>query len=255
MSGAGPHYRSEWAAIRPRSRIKSPAVPLSLAHRRVGDVYVVTCAGRIVEGPESGALRELLDGLLPFGSFLILHVGAVDFVDSSGLGLLVRYATRLRHANGKLTLCAPSPKMRALLATTHLTDVFDLGESEEAAIQASHTHTSTAGAPAIGPDVLCVTGSIDVQAYLRELIGHAGYRVLTAGNIPDAAILLQARRPPLVVVASELRRVQGTAAAEKFRRLVEAASVIELPQDFSHRDAAGAGAVLLDQIRALSPLA
>jgi len=231
-------------------------VPLSLEHRRVGDVYVVTCTGRIVEGAESAALHTLLDSLLPFGHFFILDVGAVDFVDSSGLGLLVRYAARLRNQHGKLTLCGASSKTMALLSVTRLADVFDLHESEMSAIAEAHRLTTAASDPAHGsPDVLCVAGSVDVQAYVRELLGHAGYRVLTAGNVPDALVLLQARRPHIVVITEALRRAQGTHAADKFNRLADALSVVELPADFSHRDAAAAGASLLEQIRAVTPSA
>jgi anti-sigma B factor antagonist len=227
-------------------------VPLSLDHRRVGDVYVVSCAGRIVEGDESLALHKLIDGLLPFGHFIILHVGEVDFVDSSGLGLLVRYAARLRNMHGKLTLCAPSPKMMTLLNVTRLVDVFEIHDAEGAAIAESHTAAASVNGPAFGgPDVLCIATSVDVQAYLRELLGHAGFRVLTAGNLPDAVVLMQARRPPLVVVADGMRRAPATSAGEKFNRLAEAASVIELPPDFHHLDAAGAGAALLDRVRAV----
>ena len=242
-------------ARRRSNRIKSRAVPLSLNHRRVGDVYVVTCAGRIVEGDESLALHKLLDGLLPFGHFIILHVGEVDFVDSSGLGLLVRYAARMRNMHGKLTLCAPSPKLMTLLNVTRLVDVFEIHDTEAAAIAESHTRSASLASPSHGgPDVLCVATSVDVQAYLRELLGHAGFRVLTAGNLPDAVVLMQARRPPLVVVADGMRRAQGTSAAEKFNRLADAASVIELSPDFCRLDAAGAGAALLDQIRAAAHL-
>ena len=42
-------------------------MPLSFETRRVGDITVVTCRGRIVEGAESVALQQHVDDLLPFG--------------------------------------------------------------------------------------------------------------------------------------------------------------------------------------------
>ena len=51
-------------------------MPISFGHRRIGDVTLVTCTGRIVEGAESAALREILDELL---------LGAKDFFASRSL--------------------------------------------------------------------------------------------------------------------------------------------------------------------------
>jgi PleD family two-component response regulator len=99
-------------------------------------------------------------------------------------------------------------------------------------------------------DILCVVKSSDVQAFVRELLGRNGYGVLTASNLPDALILLQATQPKLVVVSNELRRMQGTHTAEKFNRLLDAVAVVELPSDFASLDADDSTQTLLDRIRA-----
>ena len=65
-------------------------MPITIQHRRVAGIAVISCTGRIVEGPEAEELRQTIDRLLEFGSHVILNVAGVDFVDSSGLGLLVR---------------------------------------------------------------------------------------------------------------------------------------------------------------------
>jgi anti-anti-sigma factor len=228
-------------------------VPLTLEHRRVGDITIVTCAGRIVEGAESIALRNLLDELLPFGPHLVLDVGAVEFVDSSGLGLLARYAARTRKAGGAIRLCAPSKKVSSVLKATRLEQVFDSHESEADAITAFYRGSPPgAAAPGISADILCVIESIDVQAYVRELLGQTGYCVLTAGNLPDGLVLLQATQPKLVVITAGLRQTRTTHAAEKFNRLADRVSVIELPADFSSSDAGDVGQALLERVRALS---
>lgn len=225
---------------------------ISLENRRVGDIAVVTCRGRIVEGAESTALQQLLDELLPDGPYVILHLGGVDFIDSSGLGLLVRCTTRTRNAHGSLKLCALSPKIAEVLKVTHLERVFEAYESEADAITAFYQRASSgAGASRLKADILCVDPSVDVQAYLRELLGQGGYGVLTAGNLPDALILLQATQPKLVIIGAELRSARGTQAAEKLNTLADALAVIELPADFSRREAGEAGQRLLDQVRAL----
>lgn len=226
-------------------------MPLLLEQRRIGDIAVVTCVGRLVEGTESTALQQLLDEILQFGSHVVLHVGGMEFIDSAGIGLLVRYSTRTRNQGGRLHLCAPSPKLAAVLKATHLDQVFDAYDSETAAVGAFFERSESAGGPShFSADVLCVLESPDVQAYVREILGRNGYGVLTASNIPDALVLLQATRPKLVVVSAELAQARGTNAAEKFRRLVDALPLIELPFDFSQRDPGEAGRVLLNQLRA-----
>ena len=228
-------------------------MPISLEHRRVGDITVVTCAGRIVEGAESIALQELLDELLPYGPRLVLHLGAVDFLDSSGLGLLVRYLTRTRNAHGNLTLCALSPKIIQVLDVTHLRAIFDAHDSEADAISAFYQRAVGAGTTRLHTDILCVEGSSDVQAYVRGLLTQAGYGVLTAGNLPDGLVLLQATAPRVVIIGADFRMTRETRTAEKFNTLADARSVIVLPEDFSRRDAGDAGQRLLDQVRALLP--
>jgi len=227
-------------------------VPLSLESRRVGDITVVTCSGRIVEGAESIALQRLLDELLQDGPYLILHLGGVDFIDSSGLGLLARYTTRTRHAHGALKLCALTPRIADVLKITHLDRIFEAHETEADAITAFYQRAgSGTGTARLRTDILSVDASMDMQAYVRELMGQAGYGVLTAGNLPDALTLLQATQPKLVIISPELHAARGTQSAETFNRLADALAVIELPADFSRREAGEAGHRLLDQVRAL----
>src|SRR5262249_2293099 len=149
--------------------------------------------------------------LLLFGPHLLLHLGGVDFLDSSGLGLLVRYAARTRNANGRLKLCALSSKVSEVLRVTHLEPVLESYGSETEAVASFYWRDeSSAGRSRLQVDVLCVDASADVQAYVRELLAQEGFGVLTAGNLPDALILLQTTRPRIVVVSTALRRARDT---------------------------------------------
>ena len=75
---------------------------LTLNTREVGRVTIVHCTGRIVAGAESEALRAHATWLLRDHRSLVLHLGDVEFVDSSGLGTLVRILTGTRQAHGEL---------------------------------------------------------------------------------------------------------------------------------------------------------
>jgi anti-sigma B factor antagonist len=223
-------------------------VALSLTQRRVGDVTVITCSGRIVAGDESTSLQSALDELMPFSPHILLHLGAVDFIDSAGLGLLARYLTRVQNASGSLRICAISPKIDDVLRITRLKAVFQPYDTEADSIAAAHRVDRSD--PGVGaPDVLCVDPSEDVLAYLRELLNEAGYRAITAANLPDALILLKATGPRAVVIGAELRAMRGTRAADEFRKLTSSGDVVELPPGFSARDAADAATDLLDSVR------
>jgi anti-anti-sigma factor len=223
---------------------------LSLEHRHVGDAVVVTCTGRITAGAESEALRHYLDGLAPRSPHIVLHLGGVEFIDSGGLGLLVRYVVRAKHGTGNLTVCSVSQKVKDVLNVTKLGSVVQPHETEEDAIAYAHHHDRSADAAFLNANVLCVHRSADVLAYVRELLKGAGYRVITAQNLPDALILLTATQPGVVVVDADLRASRATRTAGEFNRLADGRAVVELPQEFSSHDAGEAAEELLRGVRA-----
>ena len=111
-------------------------MPLTLDTREVGRVTVVHCNGRIVAGRESDSLREHVIWLLRDRRSIVLHLGEVGFVDSSGLGTMVRALTTTRQAKGDLKLCNVPEFVRKVLEMSRLTAVFDSHDSEEKAVAA-----------------------------------------------------------------------------------------------------------------------
>ena len=95
-------------------------MPLSLHTHGIGDIAVVECSGRIVEGAESAALYQQVRDLLTTHRFFVLDLRNVSFVDSSGLGLLVRLLSRVRGMAGDLKLCGAGPNLENALAVTRL---------------------------------------------------------------------------------------------------------------------------------------
>ena len=227
-------------------------MPLSLQSRRVGDIIVVTCSGRIVEGAESAALQRHVYDLLPDDPFITLDLSQVDFIDSAGLGLLVRLLSRARTARGDLKPCAVPARISEVLRITRLGSVFDVHESEADAIAAFYQRATSADAPdRLDTEILCVEKSADVLAYVCGVLRQAGYGVMPSGNLPDALVLLTASRPKVVVVGADLRAARGTRAADHFNELADALPVVELPADFSCSDPGDAGHRLLDRVRAV----
>ena len=221
---------------------------LTLQSRCVGDVTVVTCSGRIVAGEESKSLQVCLDRLLPETPHVLLHLGGVDFIDSGGLGLIARYLTRPQDRRGTLKVCAVSPKIDDVLRITRLKSVFQPYLTEADSITDLHRGSQGIDAAFDNPDVLCVDESPDVLTYLRELLKEAGYRTLTAANIPDALILLKATRPKIVVIGAELRTAERQ-SSDEFMNIASAGKVVELPAGFSAQDAGEAAQQVLQALR------
>ena len=109
---------------------------LVLQTRSVGDIAVVACTGRIVEGDETVALDAWVEKLVPFQPHIVLDLGGVSFIDSAGLGLLIRLRTRARTANGDLKLCAVGDHSREDLRVTKLQTTLSAYQNEIEAITA-----------------------------------------------------------------------------------------------------------------------
>jgi len=217
---------------------------LSFHTRNVDDVTVVTCSGQLVAGPETAAFEAHLDGLIAVHPRILLHLGDVTFVDSGGLGMLVRYLTRAQNASGALRICAVSPIVDRVLTVTRLKPVLQPFETEAQAFLDVHRSGRQESA---SPQVLCIDDSEDVLAYLRELLRSDGYRVTTASNIPDAMILLSALRPQVVVVGEALRTI--VAGRHDFARLTGSCVLVNLPGGFARQEARIAAVDVLATIR------
>jgi len=226
-------------------------VPLSLNTRGVGDVTIIRCIGRIVAGDETESLRKQVSEILRDRRDLVLHLGEVVFIDSSGLGMLMRLLTSTRRARGDLKLCCLPQSIHRVLKMTNLISVFAIHESEEEAVVAFYRRqTVPPPAPLTGLTVLCVDESADVLAYLRELLHGAGYNVLTNNNLHDSLILQRATRPDVTILGPNLKAAPGTEKA--FRAACAASPVLELGENFSQQEAGQAAFGLLEKIHALS---
>ena len=224
-------------------------MPLSLDTREVGRVTIVRCNGRIVAGGESESLRAHIDRLLLDRRSIILHMGEVGFIDSSGLGTMVRSLTSIRRAHGDLKLCNVTEQARKVLEMSRLTQVFDTHESEEKAVAAFYRPGAPAETPVpTGRSILCVDYNRDVLAYLRELVRRAGYDVQSTSHPGDALILMRVTRFDLLLVGSDL--TTSPATWQTFQVACTRLPVIELGSDFSTSDAGEAGAALLEKIEA-----
>src|SRR6201996_2465254 len=105
--------------------------------RQVDGVTIVDLSGRITLGEGSVVLRDSIKDLLGKGQKkILLNLGDVSYIDSSGIGELVSAFTSVRNQGGELKLLNLTKKVHDLLQITKLYTVFDVKDDEAAAIAA-----------------------------------------------------------------------------------------------------------------------
>jgi len=119
---------------------------MTTSTRQVGGVTVVDIRGRIVLGEESAALRSLVGDLLNQGhKKILLNLGEVNYIDSSGLGHLVSAFTSVRKQDGELKLLNLTKKVHDVMQITKLYTVFDIMDDEAAAIKSFGQSSAATG--------------------------------------------------------------------------------------------------------------
>src|SRR5947199_5903522 len=109
---------------------------LKISVRRLNDgVIVVDCAGRLIFGDETAALRDQVRALINDDSSILLNLADVTYIYSGGLGTLVALYTTARHAGGSIKLARLTPRVGDLMQVTKLLTVFEVYDSEEEAVQ------------------------------------------------------------------------------------------------------------------------
>ena len=131
-------------------------MPLSLNTREVGKVTIVRCSGRIAAG-ETEVLHTHIVDLLRDRIDIVLHLGEVVFIDSNGLGMLVRLMTSTRSARGDLKLCQVPEDVHKVLKITNLITLFDTHASEEKAVLAFYRRQTLRPAPRRPASPFCVS--------------------------------------------------------------------------------------------------
>jgi len=112
-------------------------VNLKVSTRQVDGVSIVDCSGRITLGEGSIVLRDTVKDLLGKGQKkILLNLGDVNYIDSSGIGELVSAYTTAKNQGGELKLLKLTKKVHDLLQITKLYTVFDVKDDEAAAVKA-----------------------------------------------------------------------------------------------------------------------
>jgi anti-sigma B factor antagonist len=110
-------------------------MPLNVRNRQVKDVAILDLSGKITLGDGTGVLRDEIASLLAQGEKKILvNMGGITYVDSAGLGELVRAYTTAASHGASLKLLHLQGKMRDLLQITKLHTIFQTFNDEATAL-------------------------------------------------------------------------------------------------------------------------
>jgi anti-sigma B factor antagonist len=108
---------------------------MKIETRTVGDIKILDCSGKITLGEGTMTVRNTVREVLKNGGKkIILNLADVNYIDSSGIGELVSTYTTVTNQGGQLKLLNLTKKIQELLAITKLLTVFQVFDTEQAAM-------------------------------------------------------------------------------------------------------------------------
>ena len=109
---------------------------MQIEERAVGDVVVLDLKGKITLGEGDELLKDKVNSLVNQGhKKIILNLAGVPYIDSAGLGEVVRTYTTVSRQGGSLKLLNLTKRIEDLLSITKLLTVFDTFDSEAEAVK------------------------------------------------------------------------------------------------------------------------
>jgi anti-sigma B factor antagonist len=108
---------------------------MHIHERAVGNVTIIDVSGRMTLGEGQELLRDKVNSLIQQGQKnLVLNLAEVPYIDSAGLGEIVRTYTTVSHQGGALKLLNLTKRIQDLLAITKLLTVFETFDAEADAV-------------------------------------------------------------------------------------------------------------------------
>jgi anti-sigma B factor antagonist len=221
-------------------------MPLTLDSRFCGSIYIIRCQGRIVAGEDASLLDSTLENRAREFKQLVLNLSDIERLDSTGMGMLVRYSASLRRRGGDLHLAAPAPFVERMLSVTGLSSVLQVYSTEEEAIVSFLEQSSPATeARQSGPKVLVLDPSPDLCAFVKAVLTQHGFHVKPTCLLHDARIMLKVDRVDYILIGPGTPRPATEALLQSLKAWAPNATTLQLDAGFQHRDADQAAQTLL----------
>lgn len=227
---------------------------LTLKTRFCGNVFIIHCTGRILAGQETLSLETALKEAEHEFALFVLNLSGVTRMDSMGLGMLVRHASRLNKRGGSIRLAAPCPFVTHLLGITKLSGFLRSYPTEEEAIESFRTRSPLEQRETqSGIRLMVFDPSADLCAFVQSVLGPHGFDVKVTCSFRDAKTLLRVDEVDCILVGSGSPQLSSEAAAKELNAVAPNASVLQLSADFKSRDAVHATETLLQMFGVNSP--
>ena len=108
---------------------------MQISERQVGDVTVLDLSGKLTLTDSAGRLKDKVNSLIFQGNKkVILNLGELSYMDSSGLGEIVACHTTVSRGGGQIKLANIGGRIKDLLVMTKLLTVFDCYDTEQEAL-------------------------------------------------------------------------------------------------------------------------
>ncbi|HOP08110.1 MAG TPA: STAS domain-containing protein [candidate division Zixibacteria bacterium] len=109
---------------------------MKLTAREEGSVVILEPKGKIMGGPDASLLHDkLYECIQGDKKKVVIDLAGVEWMNSTGLGILIQGFTTLRNSDGQLKLARVTEKIRSLLKITKLASVFEAYETVDEAVQ------------------------------------------------------------------------------------------------------------------------
>lgn len=109
---------------------------MQIDERKVGDVTILDLKGKMTLGEGDELLRSKINSLIQAGAKkMVLNLGDVPYIDSAGLGEVVRTYTTVGRQGGSLKLLNLTKRIEDLLSITKLLTVFETFDNEAEAVK------------------------------------------------------------------------------------------------------------------------
>ena len=108
---------------------------MTVKEKEVGDAVVLELSGKIMGGPDASLLNDKLHELIDKGKVkVVADLSNVNWMNSSGLGILIGGLTTMRNNQGDLKLASVTDRIQSLLMITKLLTVFETFDTVDQAV-------------------------------------------------------------------------------------------------------------------------
>ncbi len=108
---------------------------MTITEKTAGGLAILEFSGKIMGGPDAGLLNDKLHELIDNNKVkVVVDLSNVDWMNSSGLGILIQALTTMRNNQGDIKLANVTERIKSLLLITKLTRIFEIHDTVENAV-------------------------------------------------------------------------------------------------------------------------